>query len=168
MHCRNSERTGMKRVREYICQLRSRVRESLPQTAHVLYAKGDALYFVHLANANVNAVAGFEIEKTAFGLLLYPNAETVLDFEKRFAPVDFFTRSVERFRFQPAEAEGRKLFAQGVKLLGQTANASDGKYLQRVRNFAAVALRNGNGGGIYACARIASEITPAWEESRTR
>ena len=155
-------------MQAYFLNLKARVRESLPADAHLLYAKNDALYFVRLADENVCAVPGFKIEKTASGLLLMPDAEIILDFEARFAPIDFFSRSLERFRFQPATKETARLFAQGAKLLGKAENSMQKKYIQKVRECAAAALRTGNGGGIYAAARIASEITLARAQSRTR
>lgn len=66
--------------------------------------------------------------------------------------------SLVRFRDAPADREVVSLFTEGIKILEVPAEKGYLMYDKRVRQAAAVALRTGNGGGLYACALVLAEI----------
>lgn len=76
-------------------------------------------------------------------------------------PTDDFSRSLMRFRGQAPDQENRRIFAQGLKLLEQAKNAPAAEirgYDRALRQRAAVALRGGCGGGLYAAALIRTQL----------
>ena len=113
-------------LKKYARELRARVRSVLPEGAVILCDKGDALYFVRLPKRNCcsgeqaiednlrcessNEIRleealkrelmkiGFDCAFSNGALLISPRAELMIEFERRFAPRGFLSRSLERFR----------------------------------------------------------------------
>ena len=113
-------------LKKYARELRARVRSALPGGVVILCDKGDALYFVRLPKRNCcsgeqtiednlrcessNEIRleealkrelmqiGFDCAFPNGALLISPRAEMMIEFERRFAPRGFLSRSLERFR----------------------------------------------------------------------
>ena len=113
-------------LKKYARELRAHVRSALPEGAVILCDKGDALYFVRLPKRNCcsgeqtiednlrcessNEIRleealkrelmqiGFDCAYSNGALLISPRAELMIEFERRFAPRGFLSRSLERFR----------------------------------------------------------------------
>lgn len=113
-------------LKKYARELRAHVRSALPEGAVILCDKGDTLYFVRLPKRNCcsgeqtiednlrcessNEIRleealkreliqiGFDCAFSNGALLISPRAELMIEFERRFAPRGFLSRSLERFR----------------------------------------------------------------------
>ena len=113
-------------LKEYARELRARVRSVLPEGAVILCDKGNALYFVRLPKRNCCGgersiednlccesadkirfeellkrelmQIGFDCVFSNGAVLISPRAELMIEFERRFAPHGFLSRSLERFR----------------------------------------------------------------------
>lgn len=95
-----------------------------------------------------------------------PGAEWVAAFERAHArPPDFFAASMARFCGAPPRAGTLELFADGLRLI-ESGDANERRaYLVRARQFAAVSLRTGGGGG-YGVALLAGCIRALLDGAR--
>lgn len=112
------------------------------------------------------ARAGFQSAAFAGMLLMRPGAEWVAAFERAHArPPDFFAASMARFCGAPPRAGALELFADGLRLI-ESGDANERRaYLVRARQFAAVSLRTGGGGG-YGVALLAGCIRALLDGAR--
>lgn len=132
-------------LKKYARELRAHVRSALPEGVVILCDKGDALYFVRLPKRNCcsgeqtiednlrcessNEIRleealkrelmqiGFDCAFSNGALLISPRAELMIEFERRFAPRGFLSRSLERFR--GANTAGRNADSKVVSM-GET------------------------------------------------
>ena len=112
------------------------------------------------------ARAGFQSAAFAGMLLMRPGAEWVAAFERAHArPPDFFAASMARFCGALPRAGALELFADGLRLI-ESGDANERRaYLVRARQFAAVSLRTGGGGG-YGVALLAGCIRALLDGAR--
>lgn len=140
--------------------IRERLRPLLPERAFLRRARGDAAFITNAPQWSETDLIphGFLCSSQGNLLLISPSADFIVDFElKHPDPPDFFCQTLMRFRGQPPCEEAVKLFAVGVRLL-ECADANEAQqYDHRVRNLAAVCLRE-NLGGAYGCALLAHSI----------
>lgn len=137
-------------------QLRSMARAALPPRALLKIDRGDAL-FVTNAPAfapEMRDIPGFMCERRGALLCLLPEASWVLRWERRQGePEDELCRSLLRFKGQLPDRANLALFAQGAKLLdGHPIPEALAAFDRALRRRAAVALRGGCGGALFACA----------------
>ena len=141
-------------------QLREILQPLLPERAFLRRARGDATF---ITNAPMFAEIpleshGFICEHQGKLMTISPGVEFITDFEQNHPdPPDFFCQSLLRFCGQPPCDEAVKLFSVGVRLLEHADENESRQYDQRVRNLAAVCLRE-NLGGAYGCALLAHHI----------
>jgi len=140
--------------------IRERLRPLLPERAFLRRARGDAAF---ITNAPMFAEItleshGFRCEHQGKLMTISPGAQFITAFEMNHPdPPDFFCRSLLRFCGHPPCDEAVKLFAVGIRLLEHADENEARQYDQRVRNLAAVCLRE-NLGGAYGCALLAHHI----------
>ncbi len=137
-------------------QLRAQARTALPPRAFLKRDRGDAL-FVTNAPAfapELREVPGFLAERRGALLYLLPEPAWLLRWERRFRePPDALCESLARFKGMPPDRENLSLFARAAKLLDGHPSPGEVEALDReLRQRAAVALRGGCGGGLYAAA----------------
>ena len=140
--------------------IREKLHPLLPERAFLRRARGDAAF---ITNAPMFAEIpleshGFLCEYQGTLMTISPGAQFITEFEMNHPdPPDFFCQTLLRFRGQSPCAEAVKLFAVGVRLLEHADKNESRLYDHRVRNLAAVCLRE-NLGGAYACALLAHHI----------
>lgn len=112
------------------------------------------------------ARAGFQSAAFAGMLLMRPDAEWLAAFERAHVrPPGFFAASMARFSGAPPRAGALELFADGLRLI-ESGDANERRaYLVRARQFAAVSLRTGGGGG-YGVALLAGCIRALLDGAR--
>lgn len=136
--------------------LRERVRAALPVRAFLRRDRGSALYVTDAPRHGFTGeIAGLRAE-TQGGIARLHIKEEILD-ACDFLPDDF-ARSLARFQNAPATGEALALFTEGMKLIEVPDEAGYLAYDKKIRQAAAVALRTGEGGGLYACALVCAEI----------
>ena len=135
-------------MRTYAQMLREQVQKALPEGTPLRLAKGDALYFVRYSDCLPVTICTLHCTKGQNGYFLFSTSETVLEFERQFEPVDFLTRSLERFRGVTPCVEAIKLFSEGIKLIEQPEKSRIRRYQQKTRELAALNLRLHCGGKI--------------------
>lgn len=143
-------------------QLRAQARALLPPRAFLRRDRGDALF---VSNAPVFApetrdLPGFLAERRGALLYLLPEPGWVLRWERRFRePPDDLSAGLARFKGVTPDRENLTLFARAAKLLDGHPSPEEIAALDRtLRQRAAVALRGGCGGGLYATAILRSMI----------
>ena len=103
------------------------------------------------------AGAGFEAEAVGGRLWLRPSAAWMVAFERERPAEGFFSATMLRFRGAPPSPDAVALFADGVRWL-ESGDANERRaFVVRARQYAAVALRTGCGGG-YAVALLADAL----------
>ena len=97
--------------------------------------------------------AGFRAEEGR-GLASLSPGEVWMDrLAERFpSPPDQLCASMERFNHLPVDDASLRLFARGLKALESGEGVAF--YDKTLRQRAAVCLRSGGGGGLYACALV--------------
>ena len=99
----------------------------------------------------------FSCERTGDVWRLLPTQALLREYE-RLEPADALSRTFLRFRGLRVEAEGLALFCEAAKLAEAPEKARLAALERTVRQRAAVCLRAGGGGGLYACAAMMSHI----------
>ena len=99
----------------------------------------------------------FACERAGEVWRLWPTAALVAQYE-RVEPPDALSRTFLRFRGLPDEAESRVLFCEGAKLAETPEKARIAALNKAVRQRAAVCMRLGGGGGLFACAILLNLI----------
>lgn len=138
--------------------LRAMARGALPPPAFLKRDRGDALFVsnVPVFAPELMQAPGFICERRGDLLYLLPEAGWVVSWERGLpeAP-DAFCRSFSRFRGMHPDLDNIKLFARAVKLLDSHPSIGEIEAFDRdLRRRAALALRGGCGGGLYACALL--------------
>jgi hypothetical protein len=133
--------------------LRDRVAAELPAGAFLRRDRGDALYITDAPRLGwAGVIPGFDVAVRGGIARIIPRAELMgeCDFEP-----DALARELERFRDLPPDCV--KLFSLGIKVLESPGEVRIAEYDRRIRQAAAVALRSGGSGGLYACALVLAE-----------
>ena len=134
--------------------LRDAAQSALPKGAFLRRDRGDGLFVTdapRLGGGSEAALraAGFEAEEVGGLLRLTPSGRWLTELMDAWpVPPDHLCGTLERFRGEP-DGESRKLFAHGAKLL--LGAPDDQTFDRRLRQRAAVCLREGGGGGLYGC-----------------
>ena len=143
-------------------QMRAQARAALPPRACLRRDRGDALFVTNAPafDPALREVPGFIAERCGGLLFLLPDASWLRRWERRFPePPDDLCAGLARFRGEAPDRGNLLLFAQGVKLLDGGATADElAAYDRSLRQRAALALRGGCGGGLYAAAIINHEL----------
>ena len=143
-------------------QMRARARAALPPRAFLRRDRGDALFVTNAPafDPALREVPGFIAERRGGLLFLLPDASWLRRWERRFPePPDDLCAKLERFRGEAIDRENLLLFARGAKLLDGGAVSEDvAAYDRAVRQRAALALRGGRGGGLYAAALLNHQL----------
>ena len=145
-------------LRTLLDVLRAELKPLLPERAFLKRDRGDALLVTNAPALGFSSerLPGCIVEKCGALLRILPDAQWVADFEAAIpAPPDHLSRTLLRFRGAAADMDNLHLFARGAKLMD--AQPSPGEieaYDRALRNRAALALRGGCGGGLYACACV--------------
>ena len=143
-----------------IPDFRGEIRPLLPPGAFLRRDRGGALYVTNAPAAGPEAAEKLRrtLEEMGYGvtfdgplLRIVPSAGRVAALERAApAPPDAFSASLLRFAGEPAGPGALRLFARGV---GCAETGRDFAGFDRsLRQAAALALRMGGGGGLYACA----------------
>lgn len=126
----------------------------LPEQAFLRRDRGDALFISNapIFGFDAGCIPRFQLEYAGKMLRIRPDSTWLRELEAHFAdPMDDFSRSLLRFRGLEPSSESMALFYWGCKLLDAPAVQSEiERFDQSVRQSAAIALRNGCGGGLYA------------------
>lgn len=137
-------------------RLREAAAACLPERAFLRRDRGDALFISNAPRLfpEKNWIerfsdAGFEGSEKNSMLRLRPSEKWLKELEKMNAP-DPLSESFSGFSGLPIDPESIALFALGARILDGD-NTIPG-YEKRLRQRAAVCLRSGGGGGLYACA----------------
>lgn len=148
----------------FAAALRRAARAALPEGAFLRRDRGEGLFVTDAAlrrpgldwRAALEA-AGFEARRLENGLIaLRPGAAWPEALAAAHPdPPDFLCRTLKRFD-GPPEPESLALFAAGVKVLDGGPDAA--AWERRLRQRAAVCLRRGGGGGLYACGLVLALI----------
>lgn len=99
----------------------------------------------------------FSCERAGTAWRLTPTQALVREYERN-EPADALARTFLRFRCLPVEAESLALFCEAAKLAEAPEKARLAALEKAVRRQAAVCLRRGGGGGLYACSTMLSYI----------
>ncbi|MBR6767581.1 MAG: hypothetical protein IKM02_06490 [Clostridia bacterium] len=145
----------------FVSEIRKTAASLLPPGAFLKRDRDHALFITNAPRivpgrnwAEILSEAGFYAEENSGLIRLTPGSEWLSRLEKDYPePPDFLCRSLMRFRGEAHEGETLALFSLGLRILdGDNAPG----YEQRLRKHAAVCLRSGGGGGLYACAILNS------------
>ena len=127
-------------------------------------ARGDALFVSDAARKTPDTTAlESELSKYFYTarveknlLHISPAPEKVRAFEAFSSPeITPFLRGFTAFRGRETDEGAAILFSEGIKLCAESSGAAAiSAYEKRVRQRAALALRTGGGGGLFACARM--------------
>lgn len=143
-------------------QMRAAARAALPPRAFLKRDRGSALFVTNAPafDPTLHDIPGFILERRGALLAILPDRIWISRLERRHPePPDAFCASLLRFRGQAPDRENLLLFAQGAKLLdAERAAAAIAAYDRALRQRAAVALRGGCGGGLYAAAVLAAQV----------
>ena len=141
-------------------RLRAQIRPLLPEGASLRRAQGDWLFAtdaLHRSEKDPSlllADAGFQAQRRGGMLQIRPGADLIVQFELGFAaPTDDLCQSMLRFCGRSPCMGAVALFAAGARLLECADSREILVYDRRVRQLAAVCLRQ-NLGGAYACALL--------------
>ena len=143
-------------------QLRAAARAALPPRAFLHRDRGEALFVTNAPafDPALRDIPGFTAERRGTLMYLLPDAGWIARWERRDPePPDDLCDKLLRFRGEAPDRENTLLIARGLKLLDGGATPEDiAAYDRILRQRAAVALRGGCGGGLYAMALIAFQL----------
>lgn len=155
-------------------QMRAAVCACLPERAFLRRDRGDAFLISNAPafNPDIREIPGFMLETQGRMLRIYPNENWVTRLESRFPePPDHLCASLARFRNKKTDTGNMRIFIRCAKLLDAGEAASDEEWIscERIlRQHAAVALRGGCGGGLYAAAILMNQFKTLYKgEKRT-
>ncbi|MDO5323751.1 MAG: hypothetical protein Q4G06_06985 [Clostridia bacterium] len=139
-------------------QMRAELRPQLPERAFLKRDRGDALLITNAPafGFSPEQLPGCIVETRGMLLCILPDARWVADFEAAIPePPDHLSRTLMRFRGAEADGDNLRLFARIAKLMDAQPSPGEIEACDRaLRNRAALALRGGCGGGLYACACV--------------
>lgn len=138
--------------------LRAELKPLLPERAFLKRDRGDALLITNtpVLGCAPEVLPGCIVETCGTLLRILPDADWVAAYEARIPdPPDHLSRTLLRFRGIEADMDNLHLFARIAKLLdAQPSPGETEACVRALRNRAALALRGGCGGGLYACACV--------------
>ena len=142
-------------IEPIISQMRHAIRAHLPEGAFLKRDRGGALLITNagIIDPDFASVPGFSAEARGRLIALTPEDRWMHAFERDHAPIAHLSASLARFRGQKIPRAAIDLFVRGLKL--SECRPSSGEiadFDRAVRQMAALALRTGAGGGIYALA----------------
>ena len=139
-------------------QLRAELKSLLPERAFLKRDRGDALLVTNAPafGFSPGQLPGCIVETRGMLLCILPDAQWVADFEATVPePPDHLSRTLLLFRGVEADPDNLRLFARIAKLMDAQPSPGEIEACDRaLRNRAALALRGGCGGGLYACACV--------------
>lgn len=143
---------------------RSILRAALPERAFLRRDRGDALMVTNapVFDPAICEIPGFTLQKQGSLMRIFPDEGWVSRWEDAYpAPPDDFCSTLLRFRGQKTNAENLVLFTHGLKLADAGDALSEAEltaFERALRQRAALALRGGCPGGIYASAVLLNRI----------
>ena len=139
-------------------RLRTELRPLLPERAFLKRDRGDALLITNapVFGCTPERLPGCIVENRGMLLCILPDAQWIAEYEAAIPePPDHLSHSLLRFRGVEADIDNLHLFARIAKLLDALPSPGEIEACDRaLRNRAALALRGGCGGGLYACACV--------------
>lgn len=149
-----------------LAEMRAALRAQLPASAFLRRSRGDALFVSNAPrfDPEIHEIHRFCIRIQDGLMHILPSDSWITRMEEA-SPDDDFSQSLMRFRGQAPDPENCLLFARGIKLLDWAESAPEAEiraYDRALRQRAAVALRGGCGGGLYAAALIRTQL-PAFK-----
>lgn len=139
-------------------KMRAAIRAKLPPKAFLLIDRGNALFVSNapIFSPEMPVAAGFKVYRSGRNICFLPDESWLIRLERRTAePPDELSRTLMRFRGETIGNEALEMYAQALKLAeGDTKSKSREieAFETALRKKAAVALRNGGGGGLYGLA----------------
>ena len=124
-------------------------RAYLPPGLNVRRDRGGGLFITREAVQS----PWFACERAGDVWRLTPTEALLREYEEE-APQSALSRTFRRFRGLPVEKESLSIFCEAAKLLEAPERARLTALGKALRQRAAVCLRTGGGGGLYACAMI--------------
>ena len=138
--------------------LRSELRPLLPERAFLKRDRGDALLITNAPALGLapDRLPGCIVENRGMLLCILPDAQWIAEYEAAIPePPDHLSRTLLFFRGVEADPDNLRLFARIAKLMDAQPSPGEIEACDRaLRNRAALALRGGCGGGLYACACV--------------
>lgn len=150
-------------------QMRAALRASLPPRAMLKRDRGDALFITNAPeiDPSLRAISGFVLLRRGGLWAVLPDESWIARMERRAAePPNLLCAQLLRFRGEVPDLENLKLFVRGAKLLDERRPplADVRAYDRALRQQAALALRGGCGGGLYAAALLLHRLSNLCEE----
>ena len=143
-------------------QLRSELRPLLPEHAFLKRDRGDALLITNAPALGLapDRLPSCIVENRGMLLAILPDAQWVAEYEAAIpAPPDFLSRTLLRFRGAEVDMDNLHLFARIAKLMDAQPSPGEIEACDRaLRNRAALALRGGCGGALFACACVRARL----------
>ena len=138
--------------------LRSELRPLLPERAFLKRDRGDALLITNAPALGLapDRLPGCIVENRGMLLCILPDALWIAESDAAIPePPDHLSRTLLFFRGVEADPDNLRLFARIAKLMDAQPSPGEIEACDRaLRNRAALALRGGCGGGLYACACV--------------
>ena len=145
--------------------LRSELRPLLPERAFLKRDRGDALLITNalVFGCTPERLPGCIVENRGMLLCILPDAQWIAEYEAAIPePPDHLSRTLLFFRGVEADPDNLRLFARIAKLMDAQPSPGEIEACDRaLRNRAALALRGGCGGGLYACACVRALLNQA-------
>ena len=137
-------------------RLRAQLRPLLPERAFLKRDRGDALLITNALGLAPEQLPGCILKRRGMLLCILPDAQWVAEYENTISePPDHLSRTLLRFRGVEADLNNLDLFARIAKLMDAQPSPGEIEACDRtLRSRAALALRGGCGGGLYACACV--------------
>ena len=142
--------------------LRGELRPLLPERAFLKRDRGDALLITNapVFGCTPERLPGCIVENRGMLLCILPDAQWIAEYEAAIPePPDHLSRTLLFFRGVEADIDNLQLFARIAKLMDAQPSPGEIEACDRaLRNRAALALRGGCGGGLYACACVRARL----------
>lgn len=146
-------------------RLRGELRPLLPERALLKRDRGDALLISNAPafGCTPERLPGCIVENRGMLLCILPDAQWIAEYEAAIPePPDHLSRTLLFFRGVEADIDNLHLFARIAKLMDAQPSPGEIEACDRaLRNRAALALRGGCGGGLYACACVRALLNQA-------
>ena len=139
-------------------KMRTAIRAKLPPKAFLLIDRGENLFVSNapVFSPEMPVIPGFHVLRSGRNIAFLPDESWLMRLERRTAePPDELCRTFFRFRDKSIEDDALKLYAQALKLAEGYTKAKSREieaFETALRKKAAVAMRNGGGGGLYGLA----------------
>ena len=149
-------------------QMRAAVRACLPERAFLRRDRGDAFLISNAPafDPELRAIPGFSTEIQGTVLRICPDESWIAIAEAQYPPPDHFCASLARFRDKETDTGNMLIFICCAKLLDAGKAAADEERIsceRMLRRQAAIALRGGCGGGLYAAAILMHQFNTLYK-----